>query len=192
MRGQPGRRFAEVEVVLELRRSGSLPFADRLRAETCPSASGERAQRRADVGVVGDALGDDVARARQAASTSGDLLRPPTRSAGPACPAARQRGGWRPRQVRERLEPALARDHGPGAPLGLEGQVEILELGPGQRADDRAREQLVASACPATRSTPSTVWRRASSSRSSTRALLDRCQLPPRPGRRSPPCGSAR
>ena len=45
--------------------------------------------------------------------------------------------------VSQRLEPPFARDHGPRTPLGPEGQVEVFELRPGQRADDPG-EQLVA------------------------------------------------
>ena len=88
----------------------------------------ELAQCLAEVGVLTDGLGDDVAGAFESVLDGGHFLFGADKG---GCEFGEGLRGWelRPEVVGERLQAAVAGDGGLGAPLGAIGQVQILELG---------------------------------------------------------------
>ncbi len=122
VRGQLGERLGEVEVVGELgaRLLLALPH---LRGQP-PAHPHALAQLADEVGVLGEPLGEDRPRALQRGLRVGDAL-----------VGVHERGGGRQRfdrrvaqqPLRERFQARLARDLRLGAPLGLEGEVDVLQ-----------------------------------------------------------------
>ena len=90
-----------------------------------PSFAKGVADERANVGALGDHLGDDVARAGERRLHVGDLFLGVDERRGLGRGIADRR--LLQDALGERLEAALACDHGPGAPLRFVGQVEVLE-----------------------------------------------------------------
>ena len=179
--------LGEVEIVGELG-AGLLP---------CPCAPATRAgrastslaQRADEVGILGEALDQDGARALERGRRR--RRRPCSASTKPAAAASGSRLGSREQRVGQRPEPGLAGDLRLGAALGLERQVEVLEprLGVGGRG---SRLRAPRRACPARamdfehRGAPLLEFAQIG------QPLLERAQLRVVERRRSPPCGSAR
>ena len=124
MRRDAAEWLGKIVVVLEL---GDVLLLSRHCARRHAAlAAREIAHPTAQIGVLGDALAENVTRAGERVIDGGhftlgaDELR-----------RLRQRGGIvhvaGPDRVGERLEPTLARDDRPRSPLRLEGKVEILE-----------------------------------------------------------------
>jgi len=93
----------------------------------------------ADVGVVGDALGEDVARAFEGVVDGGDF----ELGVDEGCGELERGGGGGclgPEVVGQGLEAALAGDGGLGAALGLVGEIEVFELGAVERLEDAGLE----------------------------------------------------
>ena len=94
-----------------------------------PEAQGLFAHAAADVGVVADRLGDDVAGAGQGGLDVGHLFGQVGGGQGLGRLAAER---LVEHQVGQRLQAALAGDAGAGAPLLLVGRVEVFQLGLGR------------------------------------------------------------
>ena len=125
MRGDGAQGLGGVEVVAELRTLLLLAGDDG--GGRGAGLVEERAQLGAQVGVLGDLLRDDVARAGERGLGVGDLLRLVDVGRGDLLWGegrllGEQVGG-------ERGEAALAGDLGAGAALGAVGQVDVLEAG---------------------------------------------------------------
>ena len=93
------------------------------------------AQAAEQVGLLGELLDQDVPRTLERGFGVRHLVAEVSGRRGLGVAAA-----IRQQACGKRLEPALARDLPLGAPLGLEGQVEILELGLGRGAGDLRRQ----------------------------------------------------
>ena len=93
------------------------------------------AQPAEQIGLLGELLDQDVPGALERGSGVRHLVAEISRRLGLRVLAAigEQACG-------ERLEPRLARDLRLGPPLGLEGQVEVLELGLGRGGGDAGRQ----------------------------------------------------
>ena len=85
------------------------------------------AQKLANVGVVADGFGEDVARAFERLLHAGDAFFGIDERRG-KCFERRAGRLLIPEIVRERLQAFFARDHGLGAALGLVREVEIFQL----------------------------------------------------------------
>ena len=85
------------------------------------------AQQLANIGVVADGLGQDVARAFQRLLHAGDAFLGINKRRRKCF--ERNAGGFlRPQIIRERPQPAFPRDHGLSAAFGLVGKVQIFQL----------------------------------------------------------------
>ena len=121
------------------------------------------AQRFAEVGVLADHFGDDVARAFERFVDAGDAffgVDEGRREFG----ERHGRGFLVPEIQRQRFETFLARDGGFGAAFGLVGQVEVFEFALVEVAI-RCGRAVRPSVCPVPRMVRRTVSRRSSSSR---------------------------
>ncbi len=105
-----------------------------------PALLEQRAHLGADLGLLRDRLGDDVARALEHRLEVRQLLRRVDVRL-PERLARERRGRLREDRLRERPQPPLARDLRPGPPLRLVGEVEILELGQRRRLPHRLLER---------------------------------------------------
>ena len=127
VRRRIGSPFAPVEVVTELGGLLGLPARHLGHEQRAPVV--ETPHRRAGLRVLAHPLGHDVAR-----SLKGVVHRGHARlrvDEGRRCLAGVEAiGRILSEQARgQRLQAALAGDGGPGAPLGAEGQIEVLERG---------------------------------------------------------------
>ena len=150
----------EVEVVGELGALGLLALAT-TGGEHRPRVHSHSRSPPTQLGVLGDALDQDVARAVERRLASATPFSASRNLAGLRFGSS---GGFGEQRVGQRLEPGLARDLRLGAPLRLERQVDVLQLDLGLGAA-RSLRAARASACPARRCDFRTVARRSSSSR---------------------------
>ena len=124
VRRNTAERLGEIVVVLEL---GDLGFLSHDRAcGHAALAAREVAHPAAQLGILGNALAQDVPRAGECVVRRWHLALRADKLHGP------RHGSLVvdrvvPDQVREWLEPPLARDDRPGAALRLEGKVKVLE-----------------------------------------------------------------
>ena len=163
------------------------PCALRTLEASTPSVHSHSRKVPTTVGVLADALDQDVARALERGLGVCDAL-------------CRHRRTWRPRlgierrvvqqRLGQRLQPGFARDLRLGAPLRLEGRIEVFQLDLGRRAVDGAvelRRQLALlarwSSAPLRGDPPA---------RAGSRAAPRACAAGCRRARPSSPCDSGR
>ncbi|PSK61818.1 hypothetical protein B0E53_06285 [Micromonospora sp. MH33] len=122
VRGKPGVRLGEVEVVGELGAAALLTLA--YPGDQPAPRPHLLAQRADEVGVLGEALDED---GPGAVERGGDVGHPlvGVDVTGGRVPGVPRRVGQQ--RVRQGLQPRLAGDLGPGPPLGLVGQVDVLQ-----------------------------------------------------------------
>ena len=138
MAGDLGERLTPIEVVLELRGrlllfKGNFRFHHRLAPE-------QSAQLGAGLGIVADALGQDVTSPRQGAGDIGDALF--------SADVSPRLGIWigggllAEEDVRKRFQPSLFGDGRPGAAFGPVRLINIFERGEGLGFGDGILERI--------------------------------------------------